>query len=142
MLNIGLHKACKQKDVASALEVSESGSGCSAEVGEAVTGAGHAVHARESPVLSCLFVKSQPHPWAIFSDAYFPHAYAADKQAGYVSETPVSQRDTDSSGQAHPSHAGPGGVSLPAAPRAGISRQGKPGQHSNTLSIPAAGTCL
>lgn len=56
------------------------------EIGEAATGTGHAVRALESPVLSCLFVESQPHPRAIFSDAYFPCACAGDKQAGYVSE--------------------------------------------------------
>lgn len=86
MLNIGLHNACKEKDVASASEVSESSSGCSAEVGEAAMGTGHAVHALRSPMLSHLFVESQPHPWAIFYDAHFPRARAGDKPVGYVSE--------------------------------------------------------
>lgn len=31
----------------------------------------HEVHALESPELSHLFVRSQPHPWAIFSNTYF-----------------------------------------------------------------------
>lgn len=88
ILNIGSRNACKQKDVASAPKVSEPSSGCSTEVGEAVTGTGHAVRALETSALSRLFVKSQPHPWAIFSDAYFPHARAGDKRAGYVSEAP------------------------------------------------------
>lgn len=93
--NIGLHNACKQKDVVSASEVSELSSGCSTEVGEAATGAGHAVCALESPALSCLFVKSQPHPWAfswaIFSDANFSRACAGDKRAGYISEAPCPE---------------------------------------------------
>lgn len=72
--------------MASASEFSESSSGCSTEIGEAATGTGHAVCALESPALSCLFVESQPHPRAIFSDAYFPRACAEDKQEGYVSE--------------------------------------------------------
>lgn len=34
-------------------------------------GTGHKLCALESPELSHLFVKSQPHPWAVFSNTYF-----------------------------------------------------------------------
>lgn len=71
MLNTGVHDACEQRDVVSASEVYESSSGCNAGVGGTVMGTGHEVHALESPELSCLFVKSQPHPWAFFSSSYF-----------------------------------------------------------------------
>lgn len=120
MLNIGLHNAYKQKDVASASEVSESSSGCSAEVGEAVTGTGHAVRALESSVLSRLFVKSQPHPWAIFSDAYLLYPMHVLGTNQWVTSVKPCVPEGHSSGQAHPSCAGPGGVSLPAAPGLGF----------------------
>lgn len=70
MLNTAMHDACKQ-NVVSASEVYELSSGCNTEVGGAVMWAVHEVHALESPELSHLFVESQPHPWAIFSNTYF-----------------------------------------------------------------------
>lgn len=63
--------ACKQKDVVSASEVYELSSGCNSGVGGTVMGTGHEVHALESPELSHLFVRSQPHPGTFCSNTYF-----------------------------------------------------------------------
>lgn len=125
MLNIGLHDACKQKDVAGASELSESSSGCSTEIGEAATGTGHAVRALESPVLSCLFVESQPHPRAIFSDAFFPvHVLGTSKRV-----MPVKPCVPEGHGKQQPGTSQPhwSGWSFPAGcSQARISLQEKP----------------
>lgn len=109
MLNTEVLDACKQKDVVSASEVCEMSCGCNAEVGGTVMGTGHEVHALESPELSHLFVKSQPHPRAIFSNTYFP-MYVLGVNEWVMSVKPCVPEGHRNQHQEHPSHAGQGAL--------------------------------
>lgn len=118
MLNIGWHNACKQKDVASALEVFELSSGCSTEVGEAAAGTVHMVCTLESLMLSHLLVDSQTHLVLTFP----LRVLGTSEQV--MSVTLVSERDVESS-----THTSRGKVSLPAAPGLGFHREKPQKQH-------------
>lgn len=109
MPNTGVLDACKQKDVVSASEVYELSSGCNAEVGGTVMGTGHKVHALESPEIPYLFVKSQPHPWAIFSNTYFS-LYVPGVSEWVMSVKPCVPEGHEKQHQEHPSHAAQGAL--------------------------------